>query len=307
MKLNRAFSLIELSIVILVIGILIVAGMQGKSLYVKMKLAAARSVTQGSPVNGTQDLALWLDATSEAGFVSSIDDQSLVAIWNDTNPQQASKSNATSSGSTRPFYVTSGINGLPALQCDGVDDAITVTFGSNYFPTAAPGITNNFTIFLVARPTATHEIDTQTNTSTTGTSGQKYIFGALHGSAQYGSAEIAGAGISLGTNGISVYEHSDAYMPPLAVYSSNSLAAASVITLDYNNKTPTIFLNGTSVVTGLTSQKTSVFPSVSFCSGTYGSFSGYIGEIIVYSKRIPTAKRVQIEKYLGKKWGIKVA
>jgi len=306
MKLNRAFSLIELSIVILVIGILIVAGMQGKNLYVKMKLAAARSVTQSSPVNGTQDLALWLDATSEAGFVSSIDDKSLIDTWNDTNPQQTNKSNATSSGSTKPLYVTSGINGLPALQCDGVNDVITVTSGSNYFPTAAPGITNNFTIFLVARPTTTHEIDTQSDASTTGTSGQKYILGAQHG-AQYGSTEIAGAGISLGTNGISVYEHSGAYMPPLAVYSSNALAAASVITLDYNNKTPTIFLNGTSVLTGLTSQKTSVFPSVSFCSGNYGFFSGYIGEVIVYSKRIPTAKRIQIEKYLGKKWGIKVA
>jgi prepilin-type N-terminal cleavage/methylation domain-containing protein len=307
MKLNRAFSLIELSIVILVIGILIVAGMQGKSLYVKMKLAAARSMTQGSPVSGIQDLALWLDATSEAGFVSGIDDQSLVDTWNDTNPQQTNKSNATSSGSKKPLYVTSGINGLPALKCDGVDDEIIIASGSNYYPAAAPEIKNNFTIFLVARPTATHEIDTQSNASATGESGQKYLLVPQQGTGPYGGTDIAGAGISLGTNGISVYEHTANYLPPLAVYSSNALGAASVITLDYNNKTPKVFLNGTSVVTGLTSPKASVFPSASFCSTGFGSFSGYIGEIIVYSKRIPNTKRIQIEKYLGKKWGIKVA
>jgi len=311
MKLKRAFSLIELSIVTLVIGILIAGGMQGTSLYVKMKLAAARSLTQSSPANGVPDLVLWLDTTSEAAFQASIEDQSPVSTWNDTNPQQINKSNATASGTARPLYVANAINGLPALKCDGVDDLISIAADTNYYPIAAPNNTNNFTIFVVAYPNAvTHQIDAQTNNAgdSSGTAGQKYILGAAHGFNIYGSAEIVGAGISVGTNGVSVYEHSSNYMAPLAVYNgSNGLSAPVIITLNYKNKTPTIFINGTSVQVGLTSLKTSVFPPVQFCSGDYGAFSGKIGEIIIYGKLIPAAKRAQIEKYLGKKWGIKVA
>lgn len=311
MGLKRAFTFVELSIVILIVGILIAGGIQGTGLYAKMKLAAARSMTQSSPANGVSDLILWLDATSETAFPSSLDNQSPVSTWNDTNPQQVNKSNATSSGTARPLYVTNGINGLPTLKCDGVDDLISVTADTNYYPTGAPSNINNFTIFVVAYPDAViHEIDAQTNGAnvTSGTVGQKYILGAAHGFNAYGSAEIVGAGISVGTNGVSVYEHSSNYMAPLAVYSgSNGLSGPVIITLNYKNKTPTIFINGTLAQVGLASLKLSVFPPVQFCSGMYGAFSGKIGEIIIYGKLIPAAKRAQIEKYLGKKWGIKVA
>ena len=68
---------------------------------------------------------------------------------------------------------------------------------------------DNFTIEAWIRPTATHEFDAELNAnSTAGTSGEKYLFGAD----QRGSVD-AGAGISVGTNGISVNEHADSYMP----------------------------------------------------------------------------------------------
>ena len=311
MKLKRAFSLIELSIVTLVIGILIAGIMQGTSLYVKMKLATARSITQSSPANGVSDLALWLDTTSEAAFPTSLDDQSPVSTWNDINPQQINKSNATASDAARPLYIAKGINGLPALKCDGDDDLISVPSGTNYYPTGAPSNTNNFTIFVVAYPDdIDHEIDIEAATGAAakkGTSGQKYILSPVNGAELYGGTEIVGAGISLGANGVSVYENGPSYMAPLAVYNASGLSAPVIITINYKNKTPTIFINGTSVRVGLTSQKDSVFPPVKFCSGVFGAFSGKIGEIIIYGKLVPAADRAQIEKYLGKKWGIKVA
>ncbi len=303
-KSKQAFSLMELSIVILIIGVLIAGITQVSSFLGKVKLASARSVTQGSPANGVKDLALWLDATAEQGLSASLNDQDAVSQWKDTNPQQSSKSDATASGTQRPLYVTNGINGLPALKCDGVDDALSIASGTNYFPTTSPSITNNFTIFLVARATATHEIDTQANSGTSGITGQKYVLWPSTSA----TTGIAGSGISLGTNGVSVYEHGGGYLPAIAVYSgANNLSAPAVITVDYNNKTPTIFINGTSAQTGLTSTQDSIFPSRQFCSGAYGAFNGNIGEIIVFGKRVPTAKRQQIEKYLGKKWGIKIS
>ena len=298
----------ELSIVILIIAVIAGGIYQGTALYRKMKLEAARSITKGSPVPSVYGLALWLDATADEAFDSIPNNNDPIAKWKDSNPQKSGKNIATQSNNTlKPTYINSEINGLPAIKCDGTDDLLLVTFGSEYFPTSAPSISNNFTIFVVAKPTATHQVDTQSNTSTDGTSGQKYLLGAMHGSSQYGSTAIAGLGISLGTNGVSVYEHSGGYMPPLAVYNGSSgLSKAAIVTIDYNNKTPTIFVNGANVQAGLTSVRDTIFPSPQICSGMYGAFSGSIGEIIVYDNRIAPNKRQQIEKYLGKKWDIKV-
>ena len=51
MKRQQAFSLIELSIVILVIGILIPGVMQGRELISKVHLQTARLLTTSSPVS----------------------------------------------------------------------------------------------------------------------------------------------------------------------------------------------------------------------------------------------------------------
>ena len=58
MKQNRAFSLVELSIVILVIGIVIAGVTQTSRLIGQMKLSSARTLSQSSDVNGIKDLIL---------------------------------------------------------------------------------------------------------------------------------------------------------------------------------------------------------------------------------------------------------
>ncbi len=304
---KKGFSLVELSIVIIAIGILIAGSFQGYSIYQKTKLETARSMTKGSPVNGVMGLILWLDATAPEAFGTSIDNNQKISRWTEDNPHSQVKNSATQNNpSLQPTYVSSGINGLPAVFCDGIDDILTIPLNSSYL-TNPPTTSNDFTIFVVARANSTHEIDAQNNSSTFGTSGQKYLIGAQHGGETFNSSEIAGAGISFGTNGISIYEHTNSYMPAIAVYSSpGQINRPALITLVYQNKIPKIFLNGAEVVTGLTSQKRIVFPSNQFCSGYYGAFNGNIGEIIVFGQDIAQKKRDQIEAYLGKKWGIKV-
>ena len=65
---KKAFSLVELSMVILIIGILIAGVSQGIDLYQDMRLATARSLTQNSRVNRIEDLTMWFEATSEKSF-----------------------------------------------------------------------------------------------------------------------------------------------------------------------------------------------------------------------------------------------
>ncbi|MFQ5433551.1 MAG: DUF2341 domain-containing protein [Anaerolineae bacterium] len=165
--------------------------------------------------------------------------------------------------------------GGQAISFDGVDDKVTV--GSVDRPT------NTFTIEAWVYPTATHQIDAESTSSTTGTAGQNYAFGAMH------MAADSGAGVSVGTNGISVYEHGNAYMPPLAVY-SGTLSGWNHIAIVYYDKTPSIYLNGTLVRTGLTSPKTNVYAPLEIGGGTYGYFAGYIDEVAIYKRPLSLAE-----------------
>ncbi|MCE3255904.1 MAG: hypothetical protein K0R25_1398 [Rickettsiaceae bacterium] len=60
-KPKLAFSLIELSVVILVIGILVVGITKGMSIMRSAKLQSAQSLTQSSPVALIDGLKLWLE------------------------------------------------------------------------------------------------------------------------------------------------------------------------------------------------------------------------------------------------------
>lgn len=87
-KPNKAFSLVELSIVILIIGVLIAAAGQGIDLLQDARLTAARMLTQSSRVASLKGLSLWLETTSENSFsAAEAVDGSVVTSWNDINPQ----------------------------------------------------------------------------------------------------------------------------------------------------------------------------------------------------------------------------
>lgn len=65
MKKNSAFSLIELSIVILIVGIIIAGVTQSSSLIRKMRLSSARQLTSTSFDNAEQvGLGAYIDSTS---------------------------------------------------------------------------------------------------------------------------------------------------------------------------------------------------------------------------------------------------
>ena len=55
-KISRAFSLIELSIVILIIGILVAGVVQSSRLVKKMRLQTAQNLTTISPIPSIKDL-----------------------------------------------------------------------------------------------------------------------------------------------------------------------------------------------------------------------------------------------------------
>ena len=64
-NLKKAFSLIELSVVVLIIGILIAGITSGSRLVRNSKLASAAQFTKSSDINSIADLVLWLEPTKK--------------------------------------------------------------------------------------------------------------------------------------------------------------------------------------------------------------------------------------------------
>ena len=97
------------------------------------------------------------------------------------------------------------------------------------FANSAPNtsVADTFTYEIWCSPTNTHQIDTQSTTGFSGNTGQRYLIHPANVSNSisnwYNSADI---GVSIGTNGVSVYEYrSDSangvfHMPALLVASN---------------------------------------------------------------------------------------
>lgn len=181
------------------------------------------------------------------------------------------------------------------LQFDGADGRVSVD--AETFRTIA----NTFTVAAWVAPEAIHQIDPQSTSGIGGTGGQKFMIYPSQGDATYGSGQgHAGAGISVGTNGISVYEHADNYMPPLLVWqrpeNDSALKANSWthIAVVYQNKTPSLYVNGQLVKTGLTSSKSLVHPSGEIGGGHWGYFPGKIGNVRFYKRALSEAEIQQV-------------
>jgi len=164
-----------------------------------------------------------------------------------------------------------------ALGFDGVDDYVVV--GSTGRPT------DTFSFGGWLKTAATHEVDPETTSGVGGVSGQRYAF-----EPQHGGDSNAGAGLSVGTNGILVYEHGSNYMPATAVYAVEIGNDWNHIMVVYNNKEPTIYLNGLAVRTGLTSPREIVNAPIRFGGMAYGYFEGSMDEVRIYSRALSAAE-----------------
>jgi prepilin-type N-terminal cleavage/methylation domain-containing protein len=291
MKLNKknklAFSLIELSVVILVIGILVLGITQGSRIIGESKLKSANSLTQGSPVVSIPNLVLWVETTMSKSFNDGDEVDGGVAgngtinNWYDINPNNASpqtlKQNSGFSLSVKPVYIKNGINGLPAIRFLG---------NGAYLEYDASSLANkDYTIFAVVQR-------------------------------RVGSVNNGFLGTFSGTltNSINLIYHNNVFW--FQTGSDNGSGAISA----YRSPTPTvisvsqssvtgknIFMNGSSILNS-PSSTTLISSMLQTAVGRYGGtgYNGDIGEIIIFNRLLTNTERKSVESYLGQKWTIKV-
>ena len=149
---SKAFSLIELAVVIIVVGILIAGVTQGGALIAKSKYKVSQTLTQSSPVSATPGLRLWLE-TSLNNSISSLEanDDNSVSVWNDINPQVSTKLFARTASTGILYKSKSAINALPSLYFSAKSNedffTLSTSSGGTIIPTPIPTTKNAFSFF----------------------------------------------------------------------------------------------------------------------------------------------------------------
>jgi RHS repeat-associated protein len=176
---------------------------------------------------------------------------------------------------------TAGNAGSSALSFDGADDRLAAS--------AAPAASDNFTVAFWADPRSAHEIDAEGTSGVGGVSGQKYAFWPT-----YQPGGDAGAGVSVGTNGVSLYEHGFSHMPATLVY-QGQLSGWTHVAVVYENKRPKLYINGTLVKTGAVSQRASVRATAQDLGGNvYGYFDGSLDDVRLYGRALSAGEVSQL-------------
>jgi len=221
--------------------------------------------------------------TTVSGAVSAIINKASNVTW------------SQSTAANRPTYTASGINSLPCMTLDGVNDTIISSESAVY---TALKDTSAYTIFYVAQITDLNAIEVifgvgnSTNTTigtrrwgTTNTGGGKWSNNNTNDASSVFTASSSGA---TNTNA-NVFEW---FSPGTTVSLSVNGAAADPNAASCNPGT-------------LTPNNSAIGCRPSSVLGSF--YKGKLGELLIYNNNVSSTDRSTIRSWLGSKWGITVS
>jgi prepilin-type N-terminal cleavage/methylation domain-containing protein len=287
---KKAFSLIELSIVLVIIGLLVAGITQGSRLVQKFRISTAQTLTQSSPVNGIKNLVAWYETTSQASFDSAIDNGVAISTWYDISPS-VNKINATqTTAANRPIYTENDINSLPTLKFTRSQSQVM-----NLPDGTIPYNNSPYTIFIVAKADQICKgamVTCGLIGSGTGNDSQSNSFRYMQ----------AGGGFA------NYWWNNDANMVGSSLFLNTT--SPHVVAFYYNQKVRRIIFNGLeqtlSGATNINNQATASSNRIGVTTGNE-PLDGSIAEIIIFNRALMAEEIDSIESYLGKKWGIKIS
>lgn len=319
--LKKAFSLIELSIVILIIGILVTGITQSSRLVNQMKISTARNLTRSSGVEN-RNLMFWWETTLEESFIAQeASDGNEITQWNDIDPLSNEKLNGYKGQRTNgsafnydpsgnpitrgPIYIANGINNLPTLRFPGTSSQ------SIYLQTDTNFKVNNsqdLLLFIVVRYYG----------------GNGWVIDRVcknfsgYAVACGGSATLQGAplfGVGMYNNNLSAILRGNNSVT-LDVLNPNDPLMANkspmIITLERKFKRNfTLYVNGKQIVQVIDSSgivaDLDMVKLGRHSENTSDNLNFDISEFIYFNGTVKDEERDAIENYLGKKFNIKVS
>ena len=288
---NTAFTLTELSIVIIIIGIVIAGIVSSKDIIAAAKLRSARALTESSAVRSIEDLAVWYETTLPESFDDDVDFTSqtdnVVSVWHDINPEQSVSGRGDAVQTVqadKPSLANDAINGLPALKFIG---------STHHLLNQKILLKKNVSIFAVATIATNPD---ERSVIISGYDDYYFFFGFSAVNNQFST--FYGDGSSWSNQWTFGADSRLKRGKPYIISSTLETAGTG-------------HLNGVNV--GTLSQSKGKSGSFGHIIGKArritdtNPWNGYIGEIIIFNKKLTSDERRSVETYLGKKWGIKVA
>ena len=299
-KNSPAFSLVELSIAILVISILIAATTQGSRLFHQVQVSSGATLTESFDVNSIKDLAVWFDANDQKTLKTSafaditttsygnIDNNNLISAWQDKNPQPSRKIEAlTVDDDSRPTYLKKGIKNMPALEFSGSQILLSAS--------QAPISAGDDTYSLIA---VWQQGDSDTNADYIMQQGivATHTMASIHAH-NSGSTQLVGF-VGYGNSYYQTALHkSKPYISIIVVNNNNS----NNITLYNSNLSGTI---GASDNGAASLNVSSAGFAIGARTNETAYFTGKIAEILIYDRNLKASEIKSINSYLSKKYKI---
>ncbi len=270
----RAFTLIEVSIVILIIGIMLAGTFIGTRIIAKSRLAAAESLARSSPVPGIKDNMLWLETSLSASIDNSqANDGSFVTSWYDQS-SNATKPLVVAVG-TGPTYANT-INHVHAIKFDGST--------ANYLQISDASFLNgtDYTIMVLEK----RQSSASNNYFIGETSSNPNDSLALGYSSD--STVIHAQGNQSYATGASVSSYASSTEKPRQFTFVHSSTAGN-----------STYING--ILAAQDATKTAHLSGITSLAIGKG-YTGEIGEIAIYARALKPEERQPVEDYAGKKW-----
>jgi len=294
-NISKAFSLVEISIVIIVIGILVAGIASGLDLYDEYRIAIARQETQNSRIYRIPGLVSWYEATSlKSFFEAESKENSKISLWRDINHTAANRYDLIQADNDRrPIYTNKGINGLPSLKFNGTN---TYLYSNGFI---SDHNTQTFSFFAVTE-----------NDINSASSSAKAVYCAR----LYGGTGLYKGWVMYSYNDVhTLYLGNDGTGWVRVNAQSIINGKSDILSMTYDGTQVDIYKNGSNPTSRITTYKintvsgTSVGSVMGCDSGFDGfNFHGLIGEIILYDRNLSTKERQEVERYLSNKWKIRI-
>ena len=278
-KNKKAFSLLELSIVIVIVGVLLIGVIGSKHLIKKARINAAQAITRSSPISAVKGNKLWIESSlDDFSFGNGLTTGDFITAWEDNSSNNGLSISVAGTG---PTYSNS-INGVQAVRFDS-------TSANNHLVIDNPAFLNgtNYTIFFVEKRMATN-----------GTTGN-YLLGSS-GSFALGY-ETTGSVIQ--THGEASSDDNTAAIESVTSYSNKPRMISFTHSSTYGNK---IYINGTLANEDSSDEAKAHLSGFSVTNTLKigDNYNGEIGEFAIFDRGIKNSERKVIEDYLSDKWNI---
>lgn len=276
---KTAFSLVELSVVIVVIAVITVGIIKASALIDNSRLSSARALTASSKINEIDGILAWYETTLLESFNDNERvDNNMMTRWNDVSSQKSlseEKNVLARAADSNVVYRANGINKLPSLQF--------AASGRFSLAEIEQGVSSRYSVFAVLSPTLN-------------LSGVDMVFIDSYLTGSDNSIAISQNYVNVVSTGsinlLASFAQSQNYV--VGVYLNNSNSQSFINDVAASGSSSSLIVNG--------------FEGLTVGADRLGSenFTGLISEIIIFNRVLSEKERIMVMSYLSKKYNIRV-